>query len=300
MRKYLFLCLLAVMVSYGCQKSRTGRQVTKLGNEFILHTDITEGPTAEVGSFAYIQAAIRNGDSVVFDTRDNAAPPTAVQIFADSLGADQVGPVEDALRGLRAGDSLTVIYRIDTLDQKPPGFENADAIFYDIVITEIVSGSEFNARQEAEQAKLQAEMDAVMLREPEVLAMVSDVQSAYKAGSLENIQTTPSGLKYVIHEPGTGVQAAAGKTVTVQYIGVLAENGNVFDQSFRRGKGITFPLGAGRVISGWDEGLALLQEGAKATLIIPAELGYGAGGTPDGSIPGDAELMFYVELEEVK
>lgn len=300
MRKYLFLCLLALMVSYGCQKSRTGPQVTALGTEYILHTDITEGPVAEVGSFAYIQAAIRNGDSVVFDTRDNAAPPTAVQILSDTLGADQVGPVEDALRGLRTGDSLTVIFRIDTLESKPPGFEDADAIYYDIVITEIVSESEFNTRREAEQAKLQVKRDEVMAREPAVAAMVAGTQSAYQAGTLENIQTTPSGLKYVIHEAGTGEQAAPGKTVTVQYFGVLAENGKAFDQSFIRGQGISFPLGAGRVITGWDEGISLLKEGAKATLIVPSELGYGAAGTPDGSIPPNSELMFYVELEKVQ
>lgn len=79
----------------------------------------------------------------------------------------------------------------------------------------------------------------------------------------------------------------------------MADNGTVFDQSYRRGTGITFPLGQRRVIAGWDEGIALLKEGGKATLIIPADLGYGASGTPDGSIPPDSELMFYVELDKV-
>jgi FKBP-type peptidyl-prolyl cis-trans isomerase FkpA len=78
------------------------------------------------------------------------------------------------------------------------------------------------------------------------------------------------------------------------------ENGNIFDQSFQRGVGIPFTLGTGRVIPGWDEGIALMKEGGQATLFIPSDLGYGAGGTPDGTIPGGAELMFYVELEEVQ
>lgn len=291
--------MLALLSSYACQK-KTGLQKTKLGNEFILHTNSSEGPAAETGSFAYIQAAIRNGDSIVFNTRDNGAPPTAVQIMPDSLGADKVGPVEDALRGLHKGDSLTVVFRIDTLDRKPPGFENADAIYYDIVIEEVVDEAEFNARREKEQAEMRDKMQVIVGREPEVLAAVAETQKQYKAGKLENIQTTESGLKYVIHEQGDGEQAAAGKSVTVQYVGALSEDGSVFDQSFRRGQGISFPLGAGRVIRGWDEGIALLKEGGKATLIIPAELGYGAGGTPDGSIPPNAELMFYVELEEVR
>ncbi|PHI21945.1 hypothetical protein CEQ90_01265 [Lewinellaceae bacterium SD302] len=299
MRNYLIIAVLALFAGYGCQNAKTGPQTTKLGNEFILHTASTEGEEAVVGSFAYIHANIRNGDSIVFNTRDNGVPATAVQILSDSLGADRVGPVEDALRGRRVGDSLTVIFRIDTLDQKPPGFENADAIYYDIVVEEIVSESEFNNRREAEQAEIQAQTDAVIAREPEMLAMVAATQKAYQAGTLEDIQTTDSGLKYVIHEPGTGEQAVAGKGVTVQYVGYLAENGNVFDQSFRRGQGISFPLGQRRVIAGWDEGIALLKEGGSATLIIPSELGYGATGTGDGSIPPNAEIMFYVELEEV-
>lgn len=299
MRKYLLICVVALLAGYACQQ-KTGRQTTKLGNEFILHTNSSEGPAAEVGMFAYIQAAIRNGDSVVYDTRTVGAPPTAVQIMPDSLGADRIGPVEDALRGLRKGDSLTVIFRIDTLDRKPPGFEDADAIYYDISIEEVVTEGEFNARREREQAEMQAKMDAVIQREPEVLAFVAATQQSYSAGTLDGIQSTPSGLKYVIHEEGTGPMAEPGKNAMVQYVGALADNGTVFDQSFRRGQGIPVNVGAGRVIKGWDEGLALLKEGARATFIIPAELGYGAAGTPDGSIPPDSELLFYVELEEVK
>ena len=109
---------------------------------------------------------------------------------------------------------------------------------------------------------------------------------------------TASGLEYIEVEAGTGAQAEAGKTVSVHYTGTL-QNGTVFDSSVSRGVPIEFPLGAGRVIKGWDEGIALMKVGGKAQLIIPPELGYGDRGA-GGVIPPNATLIFDVELVEVK
>ncbi len=109
---------------------------------------------------------------------------------------------------------------------------------------------------------------------------------------------TPSGLEYVETLAGTGAQAVAGKTVSVHYTGKLT-NGKVFDSSYTRGEPLSFPLGAGRVIKGWDEGIALMKVGGKATLTIPPELGYGARGA-GGVIPPNATLIFEVELVSIK
>lgn len=106
--------------------------------------------------------------------------------------------------------------------------------------------------------------------------------------------TTESGLQYIETEVGTGAQAQAGDKVAVHYTGTLAD-GTQFDSSLDRGKPFEFVLGKGAVIAGWDEGIALMKEGGKATLIIPPALGYGGGGIP-GVIPGDATLIFEVEL----
>ena len=109
---------------------------------------------------------------------------------------------------------------------------------------------------------------------------------------------TNSGLEYVETQPGNGAQAVAGKTVSVHYAGKLT-NGKVFDSSYTRGEPIEFQLGAGQVIKGWDEGIALMKVGGKATLTIPPELGYGRRGA--GSlIPADATLIFDVELVAVR
>ena len=110
---------------------------------------------------------------------------------------------------------------------------------------------------------------------------------------------TPSGLEYNEVEAGTGAQAEAGKTVSVHYTGKL-QDGKVFDSSVSRGEPITFPLGAGRVIKGWDEGIALMKIGGKAQLTIPPNLAYGERGAGGGVIPPNATLVFDVELVEVK
>ena len=111
------------------------------------------------------------------------------------------------------------------------------------------------------------------------------------------MQTTESGLTYIVTKQGDGAQAEAGQTVAVHYTGVLS-SGAIFDSSIERGEPIQFPLGQGNVIKGWDEGIAMMQVGGQAVLIIPPELGYGAGGV--GPIPPNATLIFVVELVSVK
>ena len=108
---------------------------------------------------------------------------------------------------------------------------------------------------------------------------------------------TDSGLRYKIIQKGSGAQAEKGKSVSVHYEGSL-DNGQVFDSSYRRKDPITFTLGTGQVIQGWDEGIALLQEGDKARFVIPSYLGYGERGA-GGVIPPNATLVFDVELLKV-
>lgn len=112
---------------------------------------------------------------------------------------------------------------------------------------------------------------------------------------------TKSGLKYEDTAAGSGDEAVSGKTVTVNYTGWLNEGGKKgkqFDSSVGRGP-FSFPLGAGMVIKGWDEGVAGMKIGGKRTLFIPSNLGYGSRGA-GGAIPPNADLIFDVELLKVK
>jgi len=109
---------------------------------------------------------------------------------------------------------------------------------------------------------------------------------------------TPSGLKFEDTNVGTGASPARGQTCVMHYTGWLWENGakgSKFDSSVDRGRPFEFPLGLGRVIQGWDEGVATMKVGGKRTLLIPPQLGYGERGA-GGVIPPGATLLFEVEL----
>jgi peptidylprolyl isomerase len=114
--------------------------------------------------------------------------------------------------------------------------------------------------------------------------------------------TTSSGLQMTDTVVGTGASPKTGQTCVMHYTGWLYENGvkgKKFDSSLDRGQPFEFPIGTGRVIKGWDEGVASMKVGGKRTLIIPPTLGYGARGA-GGVIPPNATLMFDVELLGLK
>ena len=108
------------------------------------------------------------------------------------------------------------------------------------------------------------------------------------------MQKTSSGLYYTITREGTGEEPAKGSNVSVHYRGMMLD-GTVFDSSYERNEPINFPLGQGRVIKGWDEGIALLKKGSAAKLVIPSELAYGSRGAGE-IIPPETTLIFEVEL----
>jgi peptidylprolyl isomerase len=114
--------------------------------------------------------------------------------------------------------------------------------------------------------------------------------------------TTASGLQIIDTQVGTGPSPRTGQTCVMHYTGWLYENGRKgrkFDSSLDRGQPFEFPIGTGRVIRGWDEGVASMKVGGKRTLIIPAQLGYGERGAGN-VIPPNATLIFEVELLGVK
>lgn len=123
------------------------------------------------------------------------------------------------------------------------------------------------------------------------LIMISNTQTFAQKENTDLL--TPSGLKYRIIQKGTGEMPKKGDNVSVHYVGTLPDS-TKFDSSRDRGQPFSFSLGAGQVIKGWDEGIALLHVGDKAILTIPPDLGYGSQAA--GSIPANSTLIFEVEL----
>lgn len=139
---------------------------------------------------------------------------------------------------------------------------------------------------------------------------VAMLLSACSQPSVPPTVSQPTGsvteLQRIDEQVGEGAEAVSGTNVTVHYTGWLfdqnapQQRGQKFDSSLDRGQPFTFPLGGGRVIRGWDEGVAGMKVGGKCILLIPSEFGYGDSGAGNGVIPPNASLVFEVELLDVK
>ena len=123
-----------------------------------------------------------------------------------------------------------------------------------------------------------------------------------KAGEKPTIEVPkgaepPTELTIEDLKEGDGAEAKAGTTISVNYVGSLFKDGSVFDNSWDRGEPISFPLGAGQVIPGWDQGFEGMKVGGRRVLVIPSDLAYGP--TGQGPIGPDEALVFVVDLEDV-
>lgn len=253
------------------------------------------GEVVQPGEVAKIYITALKGDSVLGSSRDVSAEPQPFIVPPADEPNRSSNIYAEAVDLMSVGDSLSIYLAIDSLDQLPPGFAPGDEVRYDIVLAEVVDSASFAAEQQAEAEAQRARQAAVQAREGAVADSTAAALAEYRAGA-DEFTTTASGLQYKILEPGRGEMAEPGEPVRVQYYGVRIADGEMFDNSFTRGEAIGFPLGQGAVIRGWDEGIGLLREGARAVLAIPSDLAYGENPRPGGPIePGD-DLLFYVEL----
>lgn len=291
---FVVVALVSVLFALGCKKES---KRTASGYEYIVQKS-TGGAKPKIGEYVYFHAQMRIQDSVANSSRMTGSAPFLKITEPTDEPNKQTSPIEEVLREMAVGDSVTIILNIDTIPNKPPGFENIKELYYDVVAIEIKSADKFEQDAEVERKKQDELRVQLMGREKDVAGALSNTLNQYNSGSINSqIKTTPSGLKYYIVKEGTGKKAEAGKVVSVNYYGVL-KSGQMFDNSFTRGMPFSFALGRGNVIKGWDEGIALLKEGGQAYLFIPGALGYGEAGAPP-TIPANAELIFFVELDKV-
>lgn len=262
------------------QKTINGFEVTLLHDE--------AGDLAKEGDYAYFRYEVKSKDSTLFSSSAQTPMIKFKLPKVEKQDPKNAQPLLEALFLMSKGDSAVVDQMLTEEMKTQIDLSGVDKLSFYISLLDIKSEADYNADMEASQ-KAAAE-NAKMITDK-----VSTILNDYKSGALtSSVKTTSSGLKYIIHEEGNGSLPETGKPVSVNYYGTLMD-GNRFDDSWSRGQAFQFILGQGQVIKGWDEGVALMKKGSKASLFIPAELGYGAEGSPP-AIPANSELMFYIEV----
>lgn len=245
-----------------------------------------EGNTPKQGEIIFYNMMYKTEtDSIIFES----TPDQPAMVPCDTMQWAQMGPLYKAFAMIKEGDSILIKIPTETLFDKtfradiPPGIDPMGSITFCIGATKIYTPEELQEKA-MEENRLQHEADIKIIEN-------------YLTENNITAQSTESGLHYVIENTTEGEHPQAGQTVFVHYTGTLLD-GTKFDSSLDRGEPFSFPLGQGRVIQGWDEGIALLKKGEKGTLYIPSMLGYGARGS--GSIPPFAVLKFEVELIDIQ
>ncbi|MEM6347927.1 MAG: FKBP-type peptidyl-prolyl cis-trans isomerase [Bacteroidota bacterium] len=259
---------------------------------FYIMDNQVDGPKPQPGQHVKVHYTGKFLDGRKFDSSVDRDTP-----FAFEVGAKQVIPGWDMGLQLFSVGQKGTLYLPPELaygeqgagDAIPP---NASLVF-EIELLEIMDAAGLKKHQEEEEKRQRAMIEAFIEKQ-----MAIDLPLIKKWGTDQGLilQRTESGLHYLMEKEGTGGHATAGSQVTVHYTGKLL-NGQVFDSSHSRNQPISFTLGVGQVIQGWDEGISLFQEGGKGTLLIPSILGYGP--RDMGSIPPNSVLIFDIELVKV-
>ena len=289
--KNLFLLVALVVAAAACKKTKTAS-----GFEYTINK-AGSGAKASIGDAAFYDVILKGDDSTMFSTlKEGQQAKSLVEDPSKNPDAFYKLTME-ALAILKVGDSATFKMPLDTFKVKPAGLEKAKMATLIIVLRDVKSKAEVEARQ----AELKALAASIQAAKPDFIARAKGVADStatiakdFGAGKFPaNVQTLPSGLKIAVLKEGTGALPKKGEVVLVNYYGTL-KTGVKFDESFTRGEPISFPIGAGQVIPGWDQGLATMKEGTIAVLFVPAALGYGE--RAQGPIPANSDLVFYVEL----
>ena len=200
-------------------------------------------------------------------------------------------PFLNVLSNLKVGDSVYFQLTYDQFLGFIPGADYPDSIGGEFM--NFYAGIESIMTQEVFEEKQREQYEKMKMNDDKQLSNDLELIDNYLKENNINATRTESGLRIVVEKKGEGRLAAPGDNVSVHYTGMLL-NGEVFDSSLER-QPLSFTLGQGMVIKGWDEGITYFNKNSKGTIYIPSNLGYGANGA-GGVIPPNAVLVFEVEL----
>lgn len=285
----LLLTISSLVLLTACgNKPTTG--TTEGGFPYVKYTNV-EGEKAEVGDKVLFWETVMLGwDSTFVSQLREVELPPAEQVYG-------AAPNYEVMFLISPGDSITTY--VTGPDMEIYNLNPADTLYFHIGFKEIVARrADVEAQKEAQREEMEKKQAENNAKAEEVSAMVQQTLADYKKGALNNvINTSKSGLKYIIHEPGSGPNVKFNDKVRAHYYGVVMNTGEHFDNSIAVGNPLTLTVGIGQVIPGWDEGLLLMKKGAKASFFIPAKLGYGS--QEVGRIPANSDLLFFVELVDI-
>lgn len=300
-KNWKFLAVIALGLA-GCKGG------LKKGDGGMLYNIVEHSSSAtpiKEGDFVSLQGVIKTeGDSLLSSTYDMGRPSALMMPKPNYKGDLPTG-----LLLLAEGDSAIIKTNIDTMLKKSPGQQRppfkGQYIVYYIKVEKVIAKGKLTESEFQEKIKtyFKGITDKTKAEEPVKMKKFID-------DSKLNFTKTASGLNYLITKPGSGANLAAGDTVVINYIGKFT-NGKVFDTNIKeeamKDKKLYQPMnpykpahiavGVHQVIAGWDEGLLLLNKGAKATFVIPSSLGYGEQG--GGPIPPFSPLVFDVEVVDI-
>lgn len=278
MKKILSITILAAIVFSACTKKF---EKTESGIEYrIINTnDDARAVTKGDQVMLHMVGKLDYNDSLIFDSYKNSKP-YYIPSDEPTLGA--------VLQVLHKGDSAEFSISADSLFLKSFGQPRPAAIKEGSMIKFVVK---------VEDVYNQEEMRKKISEQNGELRTKDSVACETYLKSLTGVMKTASGLNYLVVKSSTGKQVVKNCKVTVKYKGMLLD-GTVFDESKPENPSLSFVVGMGQVIPGWDEGLALMKEGESYKFIIPSNLAYGPQGA--GPIPPFSSLIFDVELLKVE
>ncbi len=280
---YLAIFAVALLLSSCGNSEFPGFTKEENGVYSKFHKSNPDAQKAQVGDFLTMSMTYGLKDSIIVDNRANKNP---IQLIEPQFKGD----IFDALSLLHKGDSATFIVSADSfflrtsgLRKLPDFVDSGSMLYFNLRLDNVQTAEELQAAEMKRIAELQEKE-------------IADLQKYLEENNITE-EPLANGMYFINKRNGKGRQAKAGDKVSVHYTGRFLD-GKKFDSSRDRNKPIEFTLGQGMVIKGWDEGIARMNKGEMATLIIPSAIAYGPQGRP--GIPPYSTLVFDVELVDIK